>query len=152
MSEPPSSNKNKPESGYERLESQINWYDRKSVSNQRFFKRLKLVELVAAACVPLAAPYHSIVTAALGAIVVILAGIQHLNQYQQNWIAYRTTCEALRHEKFLFLARAGHYDNMDEDAAMKSLVCRVESLVSTEHAKWLLAQDETQKKMKDKGS
>ncbi|MGI8569091.1 MAG: DUF4231 domain-containing protein [Methylocella sp.] len=38
-----------------------------------------------------------------------MEGLQQLNQYQANWIAYRSTSEALKHEKFLFLAKAGPF-------------------------------------------
>jgi hypothetical protein len=35
----------------ERLEDQIGWYDRKSMTNQRYFKRIKIVEIAAAAII-----------------------------------------------------------------------------------------------------
>jgi len=37
----------------ERLEDQIGWYDRKSLTNQKYYKRIKMVEIVAAAIIPL---------------------------------------------------------------------------------------------------
>ena len=137
------------DSGYRRLENQIAWYDEKSVLNQRRFKRLKSVELVTAASIPVLASHEPVITAILGATLVVIAGLQHLNQYQPNWIAYRTTCEALRHEKYLFVERAGHYASIGDDDARKSLACRVESLVSTEHAKWVLAQHEARRNKKE---
>ncbi len=129
-----------PKSGYERLESQIAWYDSKSISNQRWFKSLKLIEIVAAAGVPVTASYSPVATGVLGMIVLVVEGALYLNQYYRNWIAYRTTCEALRHEKYLFLAGAAHYTETDKQSAARLLAERVESLVSTEHAKWLLTQ------------
>ena len=36
----------------ERLEDQIAWYDRKSVSNQRAYRRIKITEILAAAVIP----------------------------------------------------------------------------------------------------
>jgi len=36
----------------ERLEDQIGWYDRKSMTNQRCFKSIKMVEITAAAIIP----------------------------------------------------------------------------------------------------
>lgn len=49
------------------------------------------------------------ITAALGAAIVVIEGIQQLYQLQTNWILYRSTCESLRHEKYLFLGHAGPY-------------------------------------------
>jgi hypothetical protein len=36
----------------ERLEDQISWYDRKSLLNQRYFKRIKIIEISAPALIP----------------------------------------------------------------------------------------------------
>ena len=36
----------------DRLEDQINWYDRKSLSSQHAFKRIKVMEIIAAALIP----------------------------------------------------------------------------------------------------
>ena len=124
----------------ERLEDQIGWYDKKSASNQRCFKWIKIIELVAAALIPLLAglitliPYPAIILGSLGALIVVLESLQSLYQFQSNWISYRSSCEELRHEKYLWLAKAGHYaDAKDPD---RLLAETIESLVSTEHAKW----------------
>src|SRR3954454_4353073 len=127
---------------WERLEDQLGWYDRKSIDAQRTFKRLKVLQLVAAAAVPVAAAAGAPgwVTAALGGIVLVLEGLQQLGQYQTNWVTYRATCEALRHEKYLYLSQAGPYIN--PAAAPRMLAERVEGLVSQEHAKWVSAREE----------
>jgi hypothetical protein len=129
----------------ERLEDQINWYERKSAASQRWFKSLKVVVIVAAAAVPFSAglalpPY---VTGGLGVLIVVVEGLLQLNQYQQNWITYRSTCEALKHEKYLYLARAGPYAG--DVAAHALLAERVESLISQEHAKWVSTLEEARK-------
>jgi len=36
----------------ERLEDQIGWYGGKSMTNQRYFKRIKMVEIADAAIIP----------------------------------------------------------------------------------------------------
>lgn len=71
-----------------RLEDQIAWYDRKSQSNQRIFKQIKMIEILAAALIPfLAAPNLKEAmwaTGGLGVLVTVFEGMLHLNQYQQN--------------------------------------------------------------------
>jgi uncharacterized protein DUF4231 len=101
---------------FDRLEAQIDWYDRRSRTNQRLFKLVKGVQLIAAAAIPVVATLdaHPAIPAALGALIVVLEGVQQLNQYQQNWSAYRSTCEALKHEKYLFLAHAGPYAGSED--------------------------------------
>src|SRR5689334_7237025 len=95
---------------FERLDDQLNWYDRKSSWNERRFKRLKICTLASSVLIPVSAVFASRYpaptagfTAALGGLIALLEGLQQLNQYQQNWITYRSTAEALKHEKFLFL-------------------------------------------------
>jgi Protein of unknown function (DUF4231) len=118
-----------------RLEDQIGWYDRKSMDNQRWYKWLKLLELAVAASLPVVAAVHSPVwvTGGLGAVIVVLEGGQHLYQFQEHWITYRSTAEALKHERFLYLAEAGPYVGENRH---RELAERLESLVSQEHAKW----------------
>lgn len=127
-----------------RLEDQIDWYDRKSRSAQRKFKRIKVIEILAAAAIPFLAAVgfnqEKLVTAGLGVLITILEGLLHLNQYQQNWTTYRSTCEALKHEKFVYLAKAGPYANAPDPRAL--LAERVESTVSQEHAQWASVQQQ----------
>ena len=126
----------------ERLEDQIGWYDRKSMASQRAFKRIKTVEIFAAAVIPFLAalkfPASGMITAGLGVLITVLEGMLHLNQYQQNWITYRSTCESLKHEKYTYLGKASPYANVPDPHAL--LAERIESLVSQEHAKWASVQ------------
>lgn len=123
---------------YARLEEQIDWYDRKSRSAQKAFKRIKVAEILAAAIIPFLAgitfQHDKLVIAGLGVLITILEGFLHLNQYQQLWGTYRSTCEALKHEKFVYLGKAGPYADAKDAHAL--LAERVESLVSQEHAQW----------------
>jgi hypothetical protein len=118
-----------------RLEDQLDWYDRKSTAAQRTFKRLKVLEIVVAAAIPVVAGISgpALVTATLGSTVVILESVQQLYQWQTNWVLYRSTAEALKHEKFLFLSSAAHYATADR---LTVLAERLEGLISQEHAKW----------------
>src|SRR3954449_6658316 len=131
---------------WERLESQIAWYDRKSGQNQRWFKRLKVMQIVTAAAIPVAAGASAPawLVGGAGALIVVLEGLQQLQQYQQNWTTYRSTCERLKHEKYLFLAKAGSYATEGDPEVL--LAERVESLVSQEHAAWAAHREEATKK------
>ena len=135
-----------PDPTIERLEDQIKWYDARSRYNQRMFKWLKTATIVAAVAIPLCASQGAqlaIISGVLGALIALIEGIQQLNQYQQNWITYRSTCEALKHEKYLFLANAGPYAAAENPKTL--LAERVESQVSQEHAKWAATQQQPAK-------
>lgn len=124
---------------WQRLQEAIDWYDHRAGENQRLYKWLKLLELAVAAAVPVVAGVGSPVwvTGGLAAVVVVLEGAQHLFQFQEHWITYRTTAESLKHEHYLYLARAGPYGSEDRHSR---LAMRTEALISQEHAKWVAGQ------------
>jgi hypothetical protein len=131
-----------------RLEDQIAWYECHASEAQRAYRRLKVVEVVLGALIPFLAGFQdnlatvlppgmhllpAVLIALLGVSVVVLEGLQHLNQYHQLWLGYRSTWAALQHEKFLFLADAGPYAATDDKRA--HLAERVEELISNEQTR-----------------
>jgi Protein of unknown function (DUF4231) len=128
----------------DRLEDQISWYSRKSSYNQKVYKWTKVVEIAAAALVPLFSGLKMFfLTGGLGALIAILEGLQQLNQNHHNWITYRSTCESLKHEKYLYLGAAGPYTAAANPHAL--LAERIESMVSQEHATWAAGQEQAAK-------
>ena len=123
----------------DRVDGQIEWYDRKSGSNQRWFRWLRIIEIVAAASIPLLVGYadsiseFKVVVGILGLLIAVIAGVLGLYQFQENWTGYRTTCEGLKQEKYLFLTKTQPYDHDDSFALF---VQRVENLISKEHIRW----------------
>jgi hypothetical protein len=126
-----------------RLQDQIDWYDKKSLTNQKTFKRLKIVEIIAAALIPFLSGISisnnefrligTIVIGLLGMAVTIIASILNLGRHQEHWLEYRTTCESLKKESFLFNTGVEPYNS---DDAFQLLVQRVETLVSKENTNW----------------
>lgn len=124
----------------ERLEDQINWYDRKSVQNQKWLKLLQVVSILAAATIPFLTGYITETTVILklsvsflGLAVATITAIIGLYKFQENWLEYRTTCESLKHEKYLFLTESEPYDTGD---SFNLLVERAEGLISKENTAW----------------
>lgn len=124
----------------ERLDHQIDWYDRKSIANQKSFKRLQVLIIVASATIPFLSGFMDenslwlkIVIGLLGLAIATATAILGLYQFQENWLEYRTTCETLRHEKYLFITEAPPYD---EEDPFLLLVERVEGLISKENTNW----------------
>lgn len=132
-----------------RLQEQIAWYDAKSQVSQKRFKLLKVCQIVTAAAIPVAAGASAPawLVGGAGALIVALEGLQQLEQYQQNWTSYRSTCEQLKHEQFLYLAGAGPYrDVADRDLLLAE---HVESLVSQEHAAWVSNRKDANAKLSE---
>jgi hypothetical protein len=127
---------------WNRLEDQLRWYSTSSRKNQRYYKWLKLLEIAIAASLPVVTAVHSPVwvTGGLAALIVVLEGAQHLYQFQEHWITYRSTVEALKHERYLYLAEAGPYAGGDRH---RNLAERLEGLISLEHDKWIASSQQT---------
>jgi len=130
----------------QRLDDQINWYDKKSGFNQKWYKRLRLTEIVFASTIPLLAGYSQmsgkigltigIAIGVIGLMVAVLAGIVSLYQFQENWNEYRVCAESLKQEKYLYLARVEPYNG---DQPFELLVQRVEALLKSETTGWAQA-------------
>lgn len=123
-----------------RLEDQLDWYDRKSTHCQSRYKGLKFVQISLAVLIPILSHLDPAcakwATSIAGAMIAVLEGVQHMNQYSTLWVTYRATAERLKHEKFLFLSGAGPYKGQAEPERLIALAERVEEHVSTEHANW----------------
>jgi hypothetical protein len=148
--QPPATEETWGDPTWERLEDQIAWYGTRSQAAQRVYNRLKIVQIVMGALIPFFAGFQTqmqsvlprdmsllpaLLIAALGVVIVVLEGAQHLKQYHQNWLTYRATAEALKHEKYLFLADAGPYGAVDDKRG--HLAERVEELISNERTGWV---------------
>ena len=127
---------------WNRLEDQLTWYSTSSRKNQRYYKWLKLLEIAIAASLPVVTAVHSPVwvTGGLAALIVILEGVQHIYQFQEHWITYRSTAEALKRERYLYLAGAGPYAGGDRH---RILAERLEGVISQENAGWVASSKQT---------
>ena len=103
-------------------------------------ERLQLVTIVSAACIPFISGYLSsgpeflkYFIGFLGMLVAISTAVNSLYKFQENWIAYRTTCESLLHEKYLYTTGTKPYDVKEP---FNLLVQRVELLISKENSSW----------------
>ena len=123
----------------ERLQSQIDWHEAKSGWNQRMFKRLQVVIIVAGALLPFLAgfqdqlPGTAWAIGGLGVLVAVVTGVISLFRFQELWVDYRLTAETLQQEKYRFLTGVAPYDT---EGALAVLVDRVESVLAEQNAQW----------------
>jgi Protein of unknown function (DUF4231) len=124
-----------------RLTEQIAWYDKAAGKAQMRYRLIKLAEIAVAASIPASAALGGSAGLAglLGAVVVVLAGVQTLYGFQTNWTTYRSTCENLKREQHLYLARAALYESEDRDAR---LALAIEGHISSETNQWAATQQE----------
>ena len=130
-----------------RLDDQINWYDRKSSQNQKTYKRLQFVLIISAASVPFISgyvdnlSYLQYLLGGIGVLIAAVTGLLSLYKFQEIWTTYRTTCESLIREKFLYLTRTDPYI---EKNAFNLLVQRVEALLAKENSSWVEVMKKTE--------
>jgi uncharacterized protein DUF4231 len=132
-----------------RVDDQQQWYGRKSSINKKYHVWSRGLIIGLSAIIPLGAgfmldgdrgEYMKFIIALLGTIVAILSGISAMMKFHEKWITYRSTAEALLHEKYIFLTGTGRYQQQEEPFQL--FVQRVESLLGDEHGNW----NETMKK------
>jgi hypothetical protein len=122
-----------------RVDDQIDWYNAKSLSAHRAYKSLQIFQIAGAALVPFLASYAGsvasipIVLGVLGVLLAVAGGLLALFQYQERWIEYRTTCESLKQERYLFLTRTEPYNG---ENSLQTFVKQVEGLISRETSAW----------------
>jgi len=118
-----------------RVDDQIKWYDKKSVTNKTLYFTLKVLEILFASAIPIITLFEGtkIIIAILGALISVIASVLALYKPSDKWKQYRNTAEALKNEKYIYLAKAGTYVS---DEPYKMLVERIEFIVSKENSNW----------------
>lgn len=106
------------------IESRLRWYDSKARLSRILFLTAKVVELLAAAAIPIVAilEVNPVLIASLGAAIAVVAGVEQLFRFQESWINYRRTAEALRTELFLYRTNAGPYGEQPSASAAAQLL------------------------------
>jgi len=95
-----------------------------------------MIQFVAAAMIPFLAGYLKsdipnmrIIVGLCGVVIAVVTATLDLYRFQEHWIQYRSTCEALKKERFLFLTNSEPYNNESADK-LKLFVQRSETLIS----------------------
>jgi hypothetical protein len=129
-----------------RVDDQIEFYGKKSRVNKFRYRLLQVIIMVASGFVPLvnisdfASLQTRIISSVLGSITIIITGISQLEKYQETWILYRTTEELLKKEKNMFLHNAGDYSTLNDQERNNLFVERIETIVSSETARYFSAR------------
>lgn len=123
----------------DRVEDQIKWYDKKSAVNKMWNQLLQVIQLLLASLVTLSAmvydhPWVTYVIPVFGALIAIVTGLGGIYKFNDKWLTYRATAEALKHEKYLYLLKTEPYNSGD---ALKTLGIRVEALITQENTNWV---------------
>lgn len=119
----------------ERYESQVSWYDERSIFYKRLNYAFQIPTIFIAAIIPIFAVLEQKwITVILSAITAIFIGTLNFGKFEEQWHNYRSTCEALKKELYFYDARIDEYREAAEPEEL--FVQRVESIISSEHTKW----------------
>lgn len=124
----------------ERLANQISWYSKKGSINKALSNITKALVIILASLITVLTQIEfdsgikNTILAAIAALIAIISGVSGAMKFQEKWTKYRTTAETLKHEQWLYKTGTGPYDNNSE--AFKTLVPRVENLISRENSMW----------------
>lgn len=126
-----------------RLDHELSWYDASAKRKKLAYRTLKCLELALAPLIPGAAALGlgSGGIVVLGVLSAVVIGMQYVYQPHRQWVAHRTTFEALAREKHLHAARARIYhEAADPD---RLLAERVEAIRDAGTTAWAGAQATT---------
>ena len=132
-----------------RVQDQIDWYDRKSGILKKRYRRMKVATILLGISVPVVvslsntADWLKYVAGGLGALVSGMEGISGMLKDKDNYLAYRATREALMREKMLFTAAAGPYEKTE--GAFARFVANCEGIMANEHSGWFQTFKEEEK-------
>ncbi len=123
-----------------RYESAMKYYDDRAITNQRghrFCSIYTLVVSVALTPILILDPKGAgkIIAAILAPTVAIVTGIASHFQFHENWLSFRATWDALKHELYWRDAQLYEYKEAADRNAL--FVERVELLISKEGTDWL---------------
>lgn len=123
-----------------RYQDLLSFYDRRSVQNKRGFRALSLFVIVTSG---LLAPLigtgvladRRMIGALLSASIVVASAMLAHFQFNENWLSYRATWDALQREPHLRNARIGDYEDAVDRNSL--FVKRVEAISAREGGDWL---------------
>ena len=124
-----------------RVEDQFNWLDKKSKSNQKYYKNFRFTATFLSILIPFATGFITadrdwlkIAIGVAGLLIAIIEFILATNKYHENWINYRSAAEALKRERNLFETKSGQYQY--SETPFNDFVVQIESILSQENSNW----------------
>jgi hypothetical protein len=106
------------------------WYVIAAKRSRRLHRIAELATVVLSASIPFAtviAPKRPVITAVLGSVLVVVAGVRAMFHWQENYLRFSQTREAVDAERRLYRVGAAPYDDAaTRDQELIKAVTRVE--------------------------
>lgn len=135
-----------------RLEDQIQWYDKKSKKAKKCFHLSRILIILTSASIPIisyfliADTWTKVIIICVSVFITATESINNLMKFNEHWIEYRTISETLKKEKYMYENKAGIYNDTNND--FPYFVERIESIISQENVNWASLNNTNNKKEK----
>jgi hypothetical protein len=124
-----------------RCAEQIGWYERHAGRARLLYRTFQSAVVVLAGLTPVLALWEKaselaqVLPAALASVFAAIVGLW---SWQENWVRFAATAEALKSELVKFQTRTGeaYGASLDEETVLNNFVVRIEGLASGELAAW----------------
>lgn len=120
-----------------RYRDQLSWYSKRSRQYKKWYHCLQVAIILLAAFLPgmtALVPEKLWIITLMSSLLAFLTAILKAFNFQEDWISYRTTAEALKREKYYYDAKIGDYSTTKN--AEQLFVDRIEDLMSIENTFW----------------
>ena len=138
-----------------RFQQQLDWMSAKAEKNQVKYRILRVITLFCAIVLPFLTGYVTdqlwylkVVIGVLGVVIAFSEGLLSLYKYQDNWLTYRNSVNALNREKVMYDTQSGIYFKLSSEDAFHTFVNNVENILANENALWTInmKENKTEKK------
>jgi len=138
-----------------RVQNQLEWFETKSAWNQKRYKRLKILTLALSVLIPFLVGFINenrewpkIIVGLAGVLIAIAEGLLSVNKYQDNWLQYRASAEAIKREQHLYVTKTSIYGASENP--FTTFVEEIEKILSKDVTEWkkYIAKDDVKSNVK----
>lgn len=126
----------------ERIENQIEYYDKSSLKCQKRFKILYVVLIITTSIIPILSlldffSFQDILIAVVGTVSSILSSFLLFFRHKENWAQFRGTCEKLKSELYKYQSKSEKYFSISDNDAFNLFVTTCEGIIGNQNEQWI---------------
>ena len=127
---------------HQRLEDQINYYEKKSAYNKKLYFSLSIVAIGANAMIPVVSVFlptatiPKLIITLLSAVAAMISSILILLNARGLWGKYRLNATRLQSLRYQYYTRSGIFAGLEDEQAFQRLVELSEQQMQEENADW----------------
>lgn len=128
----------------ERIIKQIDWYDKKSNVNQKWYKTWMIISIILSGLIPVltlmidgdSTLNYKIAVTGFSSAVTAISSILTLYNFRELWVEYRANCEILKSILHRFFNKSGEFANKTSQDIHNLLINSCEEYMTKEFNRW----------------